>query len=193
MPLLCAQQTAEQTDQTRSCAPSPPGPPAVLGEETAVCSVLGSFPGSRERDTTGGGGIIHVNPICLIKVLAQESRLPSQLLGSGRRTLPLPPSLRLASTQSALGLPQGPGGREWEPLPTGQQQVPSGRQQPLVGGRHLRGEASGTAALTDGLAALVSINEGHDGAQGHVRVVPDLLQVADGVLDALCKEGPRCL
>lgn len=51
----------------------------------------------------------------------------------------------------------------------------------------------GTAALTDSCTALVSINEGHDGAQGHVWVVPDALQVADGILDALCKEEPTWL
>lgn len=47
------------------------------------------------------------------------------------------------------------------------------------------------AALTNGFTALVSINEGHDGAQGHVWVIPDALQVVDGILDALCKESPH--
>lgn len=47
------------------------------------------------------------------------------------------------------------------------------------------------AALTNGFTALVSINEGHDGTQGHVWVIPDALQVVDGILDALCKESPH--
>lgn len=46
------------------------------------------------------------------------------------------------------------------------------------------------AALTNGFTAFVSINEGHDGAQGHIWVIPDALQVADGILDTLCKESP---
>ena len=46
-------------------------------------------------------------------------------------------------------------------------------------------------ALTNGFTALVSINEGHDGAQGHVWVILDALQAADGILDALCEENPR--
>ena len=41
-------------------------------------------------------------------------------------------------------------------------------------------------ALTNGFTALVSINEGHDGAQGHVWVIPDALQAANGILDVLC-------
>lgn len=46
-------------------------------------------------------------------------------------------------------------------------------------------------ALTNGFTALVSINEGHDGAQGHIWVIPDALQAADGILDVLCEESPR--
>ena len=46
-------------------------------------------------------------------------------------------------------------------------------------------------ALTNGFTALVSINEGHDGAQGHIWVIPDDLQAADGILDVLCEESPR--
>lgn len=54
-----------------------------------------------------------------------------------------------------------------------------------------RGQALlGMAALTNGFAALVSINEGHDGAQGHVWMIPDALQVANGILDVLCKGKP---
>lgn len=51
--------------------------------------------------------------------------------------------------------------------------------------------ALGRAALTDGFTALVSINEGHDGAQGHVWVIPEALQAADGILDVLCQVRPR--
>lgn len=47
------------------------------------------------------------------------------------------------------------------------------------------------AALTNGFTALVSIHEGHGGAQGHIWVTPDALQVADGILNALCKERPH--
>lgn len=46
------------------------------------------------------------------------------------------------------------------------------------------------AALTNGFTALVSIHEGHDGAQGHVWMIPDALQVANGILDVLCKGEP---
>lgn len=58
-------------------------------------------------------------------------------------------------------------------------------------GVHPRGAVSLLpAALTDGFTVLVSINEGHGGAQGHVWVTSDSLQAADGILDALCKESP---
>lgn len=47
------------------------------------------------------------------------------------------------------------------------------------------------AVLTNGFTALVSINEGHDGAQGHVWVPLEALQVADGLLDVVCRESPH--
>lgn len=57
-----------------------------------------------------------------------------------------------------------------------------------------RGQALlGLAALTNGFTALVSVNEGHDGTQGHVWMIPDALQVADGILDVFCKEKPTWL
>lgn len=49
------------------------------------------------------------------------------------------------------------------------------------------------AALTDGFTELVSINEGHDGAQGHIWMIPDALQVTDGILYVPCKEEPTWL
>jgi hypothetical protein len=45
------------------------------------------------------------------------------------------------------------------------------------------------AILTDGFTAFMSIDKSHDGAQGHVWVILDALQVADGILDMLCKDS----
>lgn len=45
-------------------------------------------------------------------------------------------------------------------------------------------------ALTYARTLLVCIHKGHDGAQGHLRVIPEVLQAADGILEVFCRENP---
>ena len=111
--------------------------------------------------------------------------------------------LPLLCSQWGLGMGRSCRGGEQQPPLRDQQNLQSPGHTPLSAALEGQCVWSGAifpwrdqaqpsiAALTNGFTALVSINEGHDGAQGHIWVIPNVLQVADGILDVLCKERPR--
>lgn len=144
--------------------------------------------------------IIYISLIFPDNILAKESKVSPQLLGSGWR---VPPTVML-SVYGSHSVGPGHGvffealqgrGNSSHSSQANRTCSHQGRYflpQPLRGRLPEWGQAQrGRAALTDGFTALVSVDEGHDGAQGHVWVIPKALQAADGILDVLCQERPR--
>ena len=130
------------------------------------------------------GRIFYFGLVFLDKILAKESRVSHQLSGCGRRT---PPTVMLSACGShsigpgpSLRSPWGgEGNHSSQHLQSRVHTPPAAREGLYLWSGALfspLGQAwLSMAALTDGFTALVSINESHDGAQGHVWVILDAL------------------
>lgn len=197
--LLCAQHFVVQTIPT-----STPHlyNPFWVGKQQCVHGISELLPDFREVEMKGR--TVYTGLVFLDRILAKENRVSPQLLGSGRR---IPPTVMLSACGShsivywiffEVSRGRGPAASYHQPrgsAVTGAHTSCSSLQGAMSlewGSFPPLGHAKlSIASLTDGFTALVSINEGHGGAQGHVWVIPDALQAADGILDALCKDSPH--
>lgn len=198
--LLCAQEFSGQTDQT-GISHLRPIVHSKWGNSLYI--VLWNLSLSLERWKFRGRNFFILAWFFLMRFWQRQAGcLPSSWDLKGG-PLPLSGVLPVAPTQPGLGMGsslRSLWGRDWQPLliasvARGAYTSCSCPRGGCVWSRALfspLGQAwLSMPALTNGFTALVSINEGHDGAQGHVWVILDALQAADGILDALCEENPR--